>query len=570
MTVTVVDTGLAQASSEFSGRISPDSRSFDSTIARCATCAPETVHFGLEDVDGHGTETAAIALAARDGAGMHGVAPEATLLALKIAAPDLDGVTATSPIRESGNANVALIAPALTYAVEHGAFAISMSLNGTSSGQTAADQRAAMDKVAAADRLLVQSVSNDVGDQSSAPGTITRALVGAGGENRDWFLFGIRLNPDGSAPSGNGLPGDLADRTLAVVATQVQSVGIGGQPVTVTGNSFAAPAIAGAAAILKQYWPQLAGKAIARILLDTATDLGPVGVDQQFGAGLLNLENALKAQAPASSFVQAESVIAHWSSLSVSPAFGGTATAATLNGRLGALTVLDRYGRDYRLTGNAGVRARGAGLLSGALAFDDGPLLRQASPYDHRFGFADTGPVGPWQGVASGRPVSGFVPLGSGRSLAFAANAVVGGSASASGSFLRSVVAQPVGASASVAADGWSLSAASGASRDRRASIRSFLVTTPLGVGLEIASLAEGGRVLGLDGGRGLDLGGARTTPATLSARRAVGAFLLSARATVGSTRATGSDTLRFSGPVVSAARSRSSSTCSPIPRRRP
>ena len=40
-----------------------------------------------------------------------------------------------------------------------------------------------------------------------------------------------------------------------------------------TGNSFAAPAIAGAAAILKQNWPQRGRKAISRILLDSATDL---------------------------------------------------------------------------------------------------------------------------------------------------------------------------------------------------------------------------------------------------------------------------------------------------------
>ena len=108
--------------------------------------------------------------------------------------------------------------------------------------------------------------------------------------------------------------------------------------------------------------------------------------------------------------------------------------------------------------------------------------------------------------------------------------------------------------SASFTAAGWSLSAGSGASRDRRASVRSFSLATPLGMGLEIASLAEGGRVLGLDGGIGLSLGGARTTLATLSGNRAVGAFLLSARATVGSTRATGSDTLRFAGDVISSA----------------
>ena len=339
---------------------------------------------------------------------------------------------------------------------------------------------------------------------------------------------------------------------IAAAGNQVQVVDKDGAYVAVTGNSFAAPAVAGAAALLKQYWPLLGGRAIARILLDTATDAGAPGVDQVFGVGILDVEKAMQAQAPASSFVRAEAVLARWSSLSVPPAFGGAATAAALNARLGSLTVLDRYGRDYRMTGAAGVRARGAGLLSGVLPFHDWRALRQASPADRRLGFTDA-PVGPWQGP-SGLPVSAFVPLGGGRSLAVAASAAVGAPASAAGSFLRSVVAQPVGASASFTAAGWSLSAGSGASRDRRASVRSFSLATPLGMGLEIASLAEGGRVLGLDGGIGLSLGGARTTLATLSGNRAVGAFLLSARATVGSTRATGSDTLRFAGDVISSA----------------
>ncbi len=98
-----------------------------------------------------------------------------------------------------------------------------------------------------------------------------------------------------------------------MVATDVSVVGKDGQLTTVTGNSFAAPAIAGAAALLKQYWPQLGGKAISRILLDTATDLGDKGADQIFGVGLLNIEAAMKAQAPTSAFAAADMVLARFS-----------------------------------------------------------------------------------------------------------------------------------------------------------------------------------------------------------------------------------------------------------------
>ena len=44
VTIAVVDTGIATTSAEFAGRISSDSKTFESRIARCATCAPETVN----------------------------------------------------------------------------------------------------------------------------------------------------------------------------------------------------------------------------------------------------------------------------------------------------------------------------------------------------------------------------------------------------------------------------------------------------------------------------------------------------------------------------------------------
>lgn len=557
VTIAVLDTGVATTSAEFAGRISPDSRSFDSQIARCGTCAPETVHFGLDDVIGHGTETASIALAARDGAGMHGVAPEATLLALKVSAPDLNGVTATSPVRESEQANDTLIAPALTYAVDHGAFVVSLSINGTAGGQTATEQKAAMDHLAAADRLVVESVSNDVGDQSAGSGTFARNLVGASGENRDWFLFGKRVDANLQPPSGDGLPGDLADRTLSVVAVQVQAVGKDGQPTTVTGNSFAAPAIAGAAALLKQYWPQLGGKAIAQILLDTATDLGPAGVDQQFGVGLLNLDNALRAQAPAAAFKQAAQVLARYSSLTVSGPFGGAATAQALAGQLSTMTVLDRYGRDYRMASATGVRVRGSGLLAGGMLPGAEPLWAQPTDTGYaasRAAFAAPGPVGPWQPGMVRRPASFSFSPAAGQSVAFSSGVAVDGATGLAGSPLRALVSAPVGSIAEWRMAGWSAAAASGRSRDGRADLASVRVGTPLGLGLELADLDERGQTLGLTADAGMGPEGARTRMATLSAERGIAGWHMTARATLARTDARGGELVRFSGPITSTA----------------
>ncbi len=556
VTIAVIDTGIDTSGAEFAGRISADSTSFDQKIARCATCVSETVRYDLKDIQGHGTQTAAIALAARDGRGMQGVAPDATLLALKISGPNLSNVSPTSgPVPESEGPNPALIAQAITHAVTKGAFVISMSLNGTSAGQFAVDQRTAMDLVRTQNRLFVQSVSNFV-DENSFTGQISQNLVGTDLANKDWFLFGIRVDKSLQAPSGNGLPGPLADRMLAVVAVDVQTVGKDGEAVTITGNSFAAPAIAGAAALLKQYWPQLGGREISRILLDTATDLGAAGVDDKFGAGLLNVEKAMQAQAPAASFTAAQAVLARYASLTLSAPFGGAAGAAALNDKVGSMTVLDRYGRDFRMTGASGIRAQGSGLLAGAMLTPIDPPWMTAGASDARFGFAS--PVtttGYLQGARSNRPaVASFSPA-RGQTVTFGANVAIGQGSSLAGSPLRGIGATPVGMSSAWTGAGWSASFASGTSRDRRTAQRTLALATPLGVGVELADLSERGRILGMNAGPAFGLTSAATTMATLTMRRTLAGVAWSARASAATTRVRGgSDLMRFAQPVLGTA----------------
>ena len=556
VTIAILDTGIDTSGREFAGRISPDSTAFDQKIARCRTCPAETVRYDLKDNNGHGSQTAAIALAARDGRGMQGVAPDATLLALKIAGPDMSAVTETSgPVPEGGGPNAALIAPAITYAVGKGAFVISISLNGFAGGQIAVEQRAAMDLVRAQNRLLVQSVSNNV-DENSFTGQVTESLIGSDLANKDWFLFGIRVDKNLQPPSGNGTPGPLADRMLAVVAADVAAVGKDGEAVTVVGNSYAAPAIAGAAALLKQYWPQLGGKEISRILLDTATDLGAAGVDEKFGAGLLNVEKAMQAQAPATAFAAAQTVLARYSSLSMSAPFGGAAGAAALGDKVADMTVLDRYGRDFHMQGASGIRAQSSGLLAGVMLTPVDPPWLMPNATDARFGFVSPATTTDyWQGARSNRPAfASFSPV-PGQTVTLGANVAIGQRASLAGAPLRGIGATPVGMSSSWASGGWSASFASGISRDRRTGQRTIAVTTPLGIGMELTNLAEHGRALGMSGGLDLGLAGATTTIATLTMRRTIAGVALSARSTAATTRVSGgSAMMRFAQPVLSTA----------------
>jgi len=61
----------------------------------------------------------------------------------------------------------------------------------------------------------------------------------------------------------------------------------------VNGTSFAAPLVAGAAAIIREAYPVLTAAQVIQILLKSADDLGDSGVDAVYGHGMLNIDKAL-------------------------------------------------------------------------------------------------------------------------------------------------------------------------------------------------------------------------------------------------------------------------------------
>lgn len=66
---------------------------------------------------------------------------------------------------------------------------------------------------------------------------------------------------------------------------------------TMNGSSFAAPIVAGTAALIKEKYPWMTGDLIRQTILSTATDIGKKGVDEDFGWGLLNIGKALNGPA---------------------------------------------------------------------------------------------------------------------------------------------------------------------------------------------------------------------------------------------------------------------------------
>ena len=62
------------------------------------------------------------------------------------------------------------------------------------------------------------------------------------------------------------------------------------------GTSFAAPYVAGVAAIVNSKFPTLAPADVANLLLNTTRDLGATGTDAVYGRGMVDLHNALSPQ----------------------------------------------------------------------------------------------------------------------------------------------------------------------------------------------------------------------------------------------------------------------------------
>lgn len=90
----------------------------------------------------------------------------------------------------------------------------------------------------------------------------------------------------------NNSPELLIKPEVVAPGTSVRSASGTSGYANLTGTSMAAPHVSGAILLLKEAFPYLPGSALLRAIYYSATDLGPVGEDNTFGNGLMDLEAA--------------------------------------------------------------------------------------------------------------------------------------------------------------------------------------------------------------------------------------------------------------------------------------
>jgi len=317
--VGLIDSGIKTDSAEFAGRIHPAS-------------ADIVGNRGLMDEGGHGTSVANVLLGARNEAGIQGIAFGATLLMARTDSPGSCAADGCTHIDSN-------IAKGIDLAVSNGARVINVSLGGTPPN---AALKAAVNRATAAGTIIVFSGGNQYDDDpvaGSNPDPLAQIALDPVARNLVIIAGGLDASNTALAAFSNRA-GNGASHYLGALAVHVRSIDETGAAMLFSGSSYSAPAIAGAAALLAEAFPNLSGAQIVDLLFKSATDLGAAGVDKEFGHGALDITRAFQPQGQTS--LASSAIPVSLTSDGGLSAPMGDATATGLS-----TTVLDSYGRAF-------------------------------------------------------------------------------------------------------------------------------------------------------------------------------------------------------------------------------
>ncbi len=244
-----------------------------SVAYRCNVSGPTATP---QDVLGHGTHVAGSIAALNNTRDVVGVAYGVTLLAANVSESD------AHPERP----DAAELACALEWARLNGVDVVNMSLTFPNA------QTAVTDQINAGyyqdDVVFVAAVGNTGGSvkfPASLSQTIGVTAVDQSHQHPSWANTGSHV--DLSAPGVGILSTALAGGDLSYCGSTSASTS------TCSGTSMATAHVTGAAALLRARYPGWSNGQIANRLKATAEDLGPLGVDNTFGHGFIQVDDAV-------------------------------------------------------------------------------------------------------------------------------------------------------------------------------------------------------------------------------------------------------------------------------------
>jgi subtilisin family serine protease len=278
VTIAVVDTGA-------------DVSAPDLAAKRPVTFSTRGRTSDVRDTVGHGTFVAALAAGSvTNGDGIAGFGGDAKLMIVKAGTGD-------------GSFTDVDEASAIAYAVDHGARIINLSLGGTS---TSTVEASAVDYAAAHGVLVVAAAGNDFagGNPTMYPAALVQPLGSNGLGGKGLAVGATDATGERAAFSSTGTYVSLAapgDRVFsAVSSTSPEALfprvalpgSLGGFYGYGSGTSFAAPQVAGAAALVMAANPRLDSEAVAGILKETASGRGDWS--PELGYGVIDVAAAVE------------------------------------------------------------------------------------------------------------------------------------------------------------------------------------------------------------------------------------------------------------------------------------
>ena len=275
ITVAVIDTGIDANHPDLAGVAVPGATFVSSPDPSCPSGSSV-------DDNGHGTHVAGlIAANANNGQGIAGVAFGVRIMAIK--ALDCTGAGLLSDV-----------ATGITWAVDHGARVINISL-GSSSAQTTLEDAI---RYALAHNVLVVTAAGNCGVISARCGSVNEPQYpGAFPES---FAVGATDLSDVRASFSNvnsyvaiAAPGVRIWSTVPTYPTTLSRATGLTMYAAFSGTSQASPFVAGVAALLLSREPALTPAQLTDRLRTTADDLGAPGIDPEYGAGRVNALRAV-------------------------------------------------------------------------------------------------------------------------------------------------------------------------------------------------------------------------------------------------------------------------------------
>ncbi len=281
LTIAVIDTGADLGAPDLSAK-TPQTFSIRKRLA------------DVPDANGHGTFVAALAAgSSTNGDGIAGVGGEAGLMVVQAGGP----TGAFTDVDE---------AAAIVYAVDHGARILNLSLGGPTSSSI---EKRAVDYAVAKGALLVAAVGNGYlrGNDVEYPAALLQPVGSKGVGGRGLSVGASNRYGARASFSNTGSYVSLAAPGVGVFSAVSSASPLSSYPRTElpgavgglygygSGTSFAAPQVAGAAALVWAANPQLRAAQVASILEQTASGRG--SWNAELGYGVLDVAAAVaKAQ----------------------------------------------------------------------------------------------------------------------------------------------------------------------------------------------------------------------------------------------------------------------------------